>query len=549
MINKSANHKVTASNSKSANIKHANAKSANVKSDNVDTREANIITVFEHQRLTAHDFLQVSDFHWLMAQEFAVFSIKRRQGQWQLKVGHYIGVILLPSGMTLEILPKLAAKASRNQNTQHPLFSYNARYHSDIRQTRQWVQDMLSDLTNSSHAKNKLPKTKNLGQFSSQLAALSIAVRPLSDWLITQFLQRLAHYRPSKYYQTQVDNQAALQGRLLIKEQLRRNSMQPHKFVCESSRLSQDMLANRLIKSSLILLTPLFSKAMYSKADAPKFLQAWQQVAALSHQELTQLESVYKQAKRQLAMQPLPAPQLQAAQQVLEMAYWLLRQSHVATGNGIALKQPLKQSQSSSRLCLLIDMNQAFEQWASLRIVSMFQQASQQYQPLYQTQSIWLTDAEGRACLSIRPDLLIYNIDADDTCQNQNDTAVIEARGKGRDSKGHYKKGHYSHVIDIKWKELSQAASMSASDAYQLMSYAQAYQAEQVWLVYPVQDNERLPVMLSQHVHDDKNRSPNNQDSSHNAAEKGSTTPLWLVPFNVLTGTINGDLLPDLNTV
>ena len=531
MINNSFSHKVIANNIDSANV---------------NALDVNTITVFEHQRLTAHDFLRVSDFHWLMAQEFAVFSIKRRQGQWQLKVGHYIGVILLPSGMTLEILPKLAAKTSSDQVAQQSYLSQNASHRHashrpDIRQARQWVQGMLSDLTNSSHAKNKLPNTKNLGQFSSQLSPLSIAVLPLSDWLITQFLQRLVHYRPSKHYQTQVDNQASLQGRLLIKEQLRHNSMQPHKFVCESSILSQDMLGNRLIKSTLILLTPLFFQSTLSKADAPKFLQAWQRVAALSYQELTQLESIYKQAKRQLAAQPLRAPQLQAAQQLLDMAYWLLRQSNVTTGNGIAPNKPSRQNLSSPRLCLLIDMNQAFEQWASLRIASMFQQVSQQYQPLYQTQSIWLTDAEGRACLSIRPDLLIYKTDADDNCQNQSSTAVIEAR----------EKGHYSHVIDIKWKHLSQTASISASDAYQLMSYAQAYQAGQVWLVYPVQDNERLPVALSQQVHDyKKTDGANNHDKRHNIAdEKVSPAPLWLVPFNVLTGTINGGLLPDWNRV
>ena len=110
MINKSFSHKVIANN---------------IDSTDVNARDTNIITVFEHQRLIAHDFLRVSDFHWLMAQEFAVFSIKRRQGQWQLKVGHYIGVILLPSGMTLEILPKLAAKTSSDQVAQQSYLSQN----------------------------------------------------------------------------------------------------------------------------------------------------------------------------------------------------------------------------------------------------------------------------------------------------------------------------------------------------------------------------------------------------------------------------------------
>src|SRR5690606_12912363 len=141
------NHNVNCGNSNSASI--ANNVSAAALS-------ANIITLFEHQRLTAHDFVHVADFHWLMAQEFAVFSIKRQQGQWQLKVGHYIGIILLPSGMSLEILPKLIAKTSSKHNSSQP---YGLAKTNDINQTRQWVQNMLADLT-SSHDKNKLPNTK-----------------------------------------------------------------------------------------------------------------------------------------------------------------------------------------------------------------------------------------------------------------------------------------------------------------------------------------------------------------------------------------------------
>ena len=68
----------------------------------------------------AHDFVHVADFYWLMAQEFSVFTLKRKQGQWQLKVGHYIGVILLPSSMTLEILPKLLAKNESTRSQRQP---------------------------------------------------------------------------------------------------------------------------------------------------------------------------------------------------------------------------------------------------------------------------------------------------------------------------------------------------------------------------------------------------------------------------------------------
>ena len=500
---------------------------------NAAALDANIIKVFEHQRLTARDFAHVTDFHWLMAQEFAVFSIKRQQGQWQLKVGHYIGVILLPSGMTLEILPKLIA--NNPTDYQQP---YNVSKSNDINQTRQWVQNMLADLTSSSHDKNKLPNTKNLGQFSTQLAALPIKVLPLSDWLIALFLQRLAHYQPTKHYEVQIHNQAALQGRLLIKEQLRHNSMQPHKFVCESSVMSQEMLSNRLIKSALVLLTPLFPASTLLPS-----LQQWQQVSELNRYERQRIETFYRQAKRQLALQPLSRQQLQAAQQLLDLAYWLLQQSAPHTGNAIDPRTSGNHNPSQPRLCLLIDMNQAFEQWASQRIAKMFQQTNSAYKPMFQMQSVWLNDAEGQACLSIRPDLLIYKAaaaaDNDDTqlissqTQNQGDIEISE------------RSDHYSHVIDMKWKHLAHAGAISANDAYQLTSYAQAYRAEQVWLVYPVQDNSRQPVELRQRAYD----KGDSTDCRKTANIQSNPARLWLIPFNVISGNINGGLLPDLNVV
>ncbi len=492
----------------------ANSRQTRIPNSSVATM--NVITVFEHQRLTVRDFLHASDFDWLIAQEFAVFTIKRKRGQWQFKVGHYIGIILLPSGMTLEILPKL------NQSTQS----------NDIVQTRHWVQGMLSDLIHlDAHNNRKLPNTKNFGQFSSQSTPLPLKVLPISDWLIEQFLQRLMNYQPTKHYQAQIENQASLQGRLLIKEQLRHNSMQPHKFICESSVLSHDMLANRLIKRALVYLMPLLPQFISSK-----LLQPWQQVPTLNNREMQQIALIYTQAKRQLDVQPLQRQKLHTAHQLVDLAYWLLKQTTAATGNGI---DPNRQNSSQLRLCLLIDMNQAFEQWASQRIASMFQQVSSNYRPFYQTQSVWLNDAEGLACLSIRPDLLIFKTVSDDY-QAQSDTAASQTTAKGKT------KGRYSHVIDIKWKYLPHAAAISASDAYQLTSYAQAYLAGQVWLVYPVLGSDRQPVALKQQTHYGSNGSNGSDDIKNN---ESIDAHLWLMPFDVLTGTLNGEVLPHLDKV
>ena len=494
------------------------------KDKQTQSSEMNIMTVFEHQRLIASNFLYDSDFQWLITQELSVFSIKRKQGQWQLKVGHYIGVIVLPSGMTLEILPKFIANTASN-SIKHPYQSNESPVDTDILQTRHWVQNMLSDLMNSND--NKSPHSKNFGQLSNQLTILPVTTLPLSDWLSMQLLQRLTNYQPTKQYQTQIHNQAAIQGRLLIKEQLRHNSMQPHKFVCERSVLNQDMLGNRVIKSALTLLMPLLPQS-----NLLLHLQPWQQVSVLHQHEIRQLESIYLQAKRELAIQPLQVKQLQAAQQLVDFAYWLLSQSNTETGQSIGSTKSLNNTFTPPRLCLLIDMNQAFEQWASQRIALSFQQLSDDYKPLFQAQRVWLNDAEGQACLSIRPDLLIYRQMRSNTKNKEKHDDALPIKNLGANPSPEKQAGQYSHVIDIKWKPLAHASAISASDAYQLSSYAQAYQAEQVWLVYPVQDNQRRAVVLKQDTQDIYN------------SENAPYAQLWLIPFNVLTGTINTDLLP-----
>ncbi len=441
------------------------------------------MTVFEHQRLTARDFAWTTDFDWLLSEELTVFTIKRKQGQWQLKVGYYIGIILLPSGSMLEILPKpIHIDDESASSTDHSL-----------EQTRRWVHNMLAALSPSSIS------SKNFGHISTHVAPISDnlppAKPPLSEWLIAQFVQYLSQYRPSSRYQPQTRNDTVMQGKLIIKEQLKRNRHQPHKFVCEISQLNQEIIANRIIKSALILLAPLLDQQVWA-------LLPWQAITALNHQERRQLEAVYQQAKYQLTSQPLSLHQRRGAEQLLDLAYWLLKQSNIEAGHGLNV-QPV--SAPKMRLCVLLNMNQMFEQWASISIAATLKTIDSDYQPLYQAQSIWLSDDTGQTQLSMRPDLLILHHKSPLSTSTQT---------------------NYSHVIDIKWKSLTQAGAITSSDAYQLSSYAQAYQAEHVWLVHPVL-NSRRPVAL--------------KPQGNIALSQPSASPrkLWLMPFNVLEGTLN----------
>ena len=473
------------------------------------------MTVLEHQRLTIDDFLQSADFDWLMAQELVIFTIKRHRRQWQLKVGHYIGIVLLPSGIILEILPKIMGDTTSVEHTRAPKSGST----DTVVQTRKWVQHMLSDLTRVTD--DKRPNTKHFGHISAHVESLSESTLPLSQWLAQHFLQRLIGYQPHRQYQAQVHHQSALQGRLLIKEQLHHNQhTQPHKFVCEMSVLSTDTVSNRFIKSALILLSPLIPNPM-----RPKLSVLWQNIVPLTAYDRQHLEPLYQQAKRQLARQPLRQQALKSAQQLLDLAYWLLQQSTLDAGNTLNT-QTMSPPFSPPRLCLLIDMNQAFEQWATERIATWFSGRPTHYRPAYQSQSVWLRDIEGQPCLSIRPDLLIHRV-ANDEHLYPMDAENIESHP------AHLGASQVSHVIDIKWKPLAHSGALAASDAYQLMSYAQAYAAEQVWLVYPVVGTTSKPSAIKPH----SLTSPLDRDAIQAIS---SEVTLWLIPFNVLTGAING---------
>lgn len=428
-----------------------------------------MISVLEHQELTQNDFAIKSDFDWLIACDFDIFTARYQRGKWRLKIGHYIGVVLLPSGMSLEILPK----------TTQTLDAVS------INESRRWVCQMLSDLS-----QNKVtPKQKVIGQFSPNLASTNDSP-PLIDWLKAHFFELLSQFSPSSAYQAVIQSQTKLQGKIVIKEQLK---LPPTgKLVCEIDSRSQNLISNRLIKSALLLFTHHLSGA----------LQSWQPILPLSHQEQRQLNISYQQAQKELKAQAKSWQAQQKASQCLDFAYWLLsQQTNFQSGGAVLTKSP-----SAPKLCLFINMNQAFEHWAGLCIANELSQNGH-HTPVFQPRNVWLYDSDGAAYLSIQPDLLIYE-------KVKNQPAIC------------------SHVIDMKWKA---TANIRASDAYQLTSYAQAYGANQAWLIYPVTDNQAKPIRLQQNTA----TLPRNASINHLNDAKQTAAALWLMPFNVITRSLN----------
>lgn len=484
---------------------------------------ATIITVFEHQVLSAGDFADDRDFTWLLDQDFEVFSLSRSQGQWGLRVRHYIGVVRLPSGALLEILPKIAQPeaATAEQTGRDPQHLYR---------TRAWVQRMLAALNTANPATLRV---KHLSQLSPQLQQQAPMSLPISEWLLAEFVELLGQYDPLRQYTSQDHNSSSLQGKLLIRQQLQHNAHQPHRFYSEITQLTQQSLSNRFIKHAWqlvasIVLGPqslghkpcsasiaanltanITSEQQSLRARANSLLTRWQAIALLTPVECQRLQASYDRAQIEIHHSPIAPTQKPIAQRLLALSYWLLSANTQAhAGAGI---QPSANLANQLQLSLFINMHHAFEAWVSGVLTQQFYQRDPQYQVQLQPQRPWLVDETGAPCVTVVPDLYVRY-------QQQP-----------------------SHIIDMKWKAMVSHRDIKASDAYQLAAYAQAYQVRKVWLVYPVS----RPSLAA-----DANEASESPIAPMQLSAKGSTQAaierlvaatdfeIWLVPFNVDRGEV-----------
>lgn len=317
-----------------------------------------IITTFEHAYLTQNDFTNPSDFDWLLEQNFDGLSIERKNKQWRIRTRHYIGVIGLPSGTQLEILPKISQ-------------------HQDIAQTRQWLQQMLTDIWQALTPKN-LPNLSHQTPINNQLS--------LNEWLTQIVRQRFQHYQPNQRYQHLEQNQTYLQGKLLVKQQLQHNHHQPHKFFHQSDEFTNDTACNRLVKTTLQQVTGRFS---------PMLASQWQCVSLIIP---SQYQTTFIQAVQELhALPTIIATQNHV---MIDFCYTLL-----------TLQQATTQGQTLSQ-SLLINMQFAFEKWVTVKIQQFF---STRYAPVeIVSQKSQALTADN--VLTIKPDIWLNDNNAIQVC-------------------------------------------------------------------------------------------------------------------------------------
>lgn len=329
------------------------------------------IITFEHSCLTAADFDDRQDFDWLIEQNFDVFRIERKQQQWQLKVRHYIGVIGLPSGGQVEILPKLAQAQITHAH--------------EVTQTRQWVQQMLTAVWQA-----LLPKS--LPNLANQRLINPPAPNPppinhslsLSEWLQAYFWQGFAQYVPNQQYQQFEQNQPYLQGKLLVKEQLQHNFHQPHKFYHQTENFVMDTAGNRLVKTTI-------ERVIGSMASSPlssPLLPQWQAVGSVA-KDLYDI--LFSQALQELTA--LPSLTAERNYTFISFCYALL-----------TLQQASSQGQFLTPTWL-VNMPFAFEKWVGRKIQQQF--AAQNFELVEQKRQPLTMQQE----LTIKPDIWLKSAD------------------------------------------------------------------------------------------------------------------------------------------
>ena len=197
------------------------------------------LTITEFERIYRRDickkdFDDIENFILKNSDENAPFlRIASGVGGKFIQARNYVGVLQTKSGLTIEILPKIADK-------------------NDAERSKAVFIKMLKTL-------------KNFPFKSSNLASLKTQNLPLLEIFISMFLcelEALVKNGIKSDYVAIEENLNFLKGKLNINEQIKRNSIHKERFYVGYSEFLNDIKINRIIKKTL--------KFLYKKSNSSK---------------------------------------------------------------------------------------------------------------------------------------------------------------------------------------------------------------------------------------------------------------------------------------
>lgn len=346
-----------------------------------------------------------------------------RKGHRLIQVQNYAGVLATPFGVQLEILPKIG-RTSAPEQARHVLLA------------------MLAALPDFRH-------------IQTQQALVQAQRMTLLEIFISQFLQSLSQLirqgLRSDYVREQ-GNLLFIKGKLLLPEQLRRNSVNRHKFYVEYEDYLPDCPANRLLHSAL---------------------------SQVSHWRLSS-ENQRECQMLHFAFEGIPLSRdidsdIGCLRVDRNMAYYqapLAWAKLILTG-----MSPVASAGSEGAISLLFPMEAVFEAFVAQ---TLLEEIPPDQHLKAQVAEQALVSYAGRARFKLQPDLLLQSR------HSVSNLAVLDTKWKL------IREGQLIH----EGQQAGTIRGLSESDFYQMFAYGQRYLAGKgdMYLIYPEHDEFTRPV-------------------------------------------------------
>ncbi len=358
-------------------------------------------------------------------EEIESFVLKNNDSVQFLKIGqnkyhkfiqaqNYVGVIQTKNGTTIEILPKIS------------------NLEDDVDENKNIIKTKEDK---SKEILIKMLKTLKKSPFKNfNMANLKSSKMPLLEVFITMFLEELAKLVQKGLksdYINKEENLKFLKGKLIISEQIKKNSIHKERFYVQYQEFISDRVENRLIKTTL---NYLYKKAKSNKNQQRirEFLFVFDEIG-LSHNVKNDFSKVKLNR------------QMKDYEQVLIWCKTFLLENSFSPYKGKDLA-----------FALLFDMNMLFESY-----VGHYLKVEKGLDVSLQDQQHHLAYDNGTGKFRLKPDIVIKKRDDEEK--------VI--------------------IADTKWKILSKDKThqgVSQADMYQLYAYGTKYKnCNQMYLIYP----------------------------------------------------------------
>lgn len=355
------------------------------------------------------------------ALEFLKIGYSREVGDY-ITVKNYVGLIEMKNGFQIEILPKVSFSEGEEDRTKSVF----------------------------------LKMLRSLKEFNSKVfnsASMNVDRFNLYEIFINMYLKEVTSLLKKGIksgYVNVEDNLTKYKGKLIVKEQVRKNFAHSERFYVSYDEFNPNRSENKLIKSTLLKLKNI-STQNENKREILLLLNAFDEVEPSTNYDLDFSKVVRSRSKEYDIL-------------MIWSKVFLYNKSFTTF------------SGSTTARALLFPMEKVFESYVAQKIKTELSLKS--WMVSTQDQTYYLFDKPAK--FSLRPDIVVR--------RPSEDGPTI--------------------VLDTKWKRLNRSDNygVSQADMYQMYVYSKKYKAPVIWVLYPWSEdapaakNSKIPFITD---HDD----------------------------------------------